>query len=54
MSLKWSQDVMFKFLEEYHTHDCLWNYRKELYKNKDARENALSAIDTDNSRVKKQ
>lgn len=35
---------MMKFLEFYHEHDCLWNHRLDKYKNKDARENALSSI----------
>lgn len=44
MSLKWSETVMLKFLELYHKHDCLWNHRLDMYKNKDARENALDSM----------
>lgn len=44
MSIKWSESDTLKFVDLYHKHDCLWNYRMEVYKNKDARENALSLI----------
>lgn len=44
MSLKWSESVMMKFLELYQKYDCLWDYRTDKYRNKDARENALGCI----------
>lgn len=44
MSLKCPERVMLQFLELYQKHDCLWNYRLEKYKNKDARKNALNSI----------
>lgn len=44
MSLKWSESVMYKFLELYGKYDCLWNQREEKYRNKDARENAVKCI----------
>lgn len=44
MSVKWSESVMFKFLELYNKHECVWNHRLDSYKNKDVRENALRSI----------
>lgn len=34
---KWSEDITIKFVGEYVAHECLWNTKHSLYKNKLAR-----------------
>lgn len=37
MAGKWSEDITIKFVSEYVAHECLWNTKHSLYKNKIAR-----------------
>lgn len=42
--LKWSDDLMFRFMDLYQSHPCLWDYKKDVYKNKSARDTAINNI----------
>lgn len=44
MTDKWSNKTTAKFIEIYKRHQCLWNIRHVLYKNKEARDVAYSNI----------
>lgn len=44
MAPKWSDDTNIKFVELYKEKRCLWDQHHDLYKNKNARETALSEI----------
>lgn len=41
---KWSEDTTVRFVSEYVVHECLWNVKNVLYKNKEARHTAYTAI----------
>jgi hypothetical protein len=41
---KWGTDQTIKFLKEYSTYHCLWDYNDEQYKNKNARNDSLQAL----------
>ncbi|XP_046973937.1 uncharacterized protein LOC124540412 [Vanessa cardui] len=43
-SIKWSDNIMSRFLELYQQYECLWNNNTEVYKNRDARESAIQKI----------
>lgn len=44
MANRWSEDTTVKFVLLYREHDCLWNIKSQLYRNKHAREAALLNI----------
>lgn len=41
---KWGEDTTVKFVQEYIKHECLWDVRNELYKNKQKRQAAYLEI----------
>lgn len=46
MSTKWDCKTTIKFIEEYKSYDCLWNFKSSSYKNKHMRESAYRSIVT--------
>lgn len=44
MTEKWSSETTIKFVQELRTHECLWNVKREVYKNKQMRESAYRKI----------
>ncbi|CAI6359235.1 unnamed protein product [Macrosiphum euphorbiae] len=44
MSTKWDCKTTIKFIEEYKSHDCLWDFKSSSYKNKHMRESAYRSI----------
>lgn len=44
MAPKWSDNTTCKFVKLYKQHECLWNTKIELYRNKNAREAAIIDI----------
>lgn len=44
MTAKWDTEETVTFIEEYHRHDCLWDPKNPLYKNRDAREAAYRKL----------
>lgn len=41
---RWSEGLTYKFVMLYKDHECLWNMHTEKYRNKQARQTALSDI----------
>lgn len=44
MPARWSEGLTYKFVMLYKGHECLWNMHTEIYRNKQARQSALSDI----------
>ena len=44
MTLKWSENVTLKFLEEYKNHECLWNKNSTQYYDCCSKKKALKEI----------
>ena len=44
MATKWDCAVIIAFIQEYKAHECLWNFKSPVYKNKHMREDAYQEI----------
>ena len=44
MATKWDCAVTIAFIQEYKVHECLWNFKSPVYKNKHMREAAYQEI----------
>jgi hypothetical protein len=44
MATKWNSEKTIAFIQEYKTHECLWNFLSPQYKNKQMREAAYKQI----------
>ena len=44
MATKWDCAVIIAFIQEYKAHECLWNFKSPVYKNKYMREAAYQEI----------
>jgi hypothetical protein len=44
MAAKWDIATTIAFIQEYKEHECLWNFKSPLYKNKHMREAAYKEI----------
>lgn len=44
MTEKWNSETTIKFVQELRTHECLWNVKCKMYKNKQMRESAYQKI----------
>jgi hypothetical protein len=44
MATKWNSKKAIAFIQEYKTHECLWNFQSPQYKNKQLREAAYKQI----------
>ncbi|XP_076034871.1 uncharacterized protein LOC143021336 [Oratosquilla oratoria] len=44
MPPRWTEELTYKFVMLYKEHECLWNMHSEMYRNKLARQSALSDI----------
>ena len=42
--MRWSEGDIFKFVELYQEHECLWNIMKPSYRNNEMRVGALEKI----------
>lgn len=46
MSTKWDYKTTIKFIQEYKSHDCLWDFKSLSYRNKHMRESTYRNIVT--------
>lgn len=47
MSFRWGEDTTVKFVTKYLEHECLWNVKSSLYKNKPIKQSAY--VDLENA-----
>jgi hypothetical protein len=45
MACRWSEEITMKFVELYLQHECLWNTKSALYKNKNAKQSAYVGLE---------
>lgn len=46
MAFRWSEETTLKFVYKYLEHQCLWNIKSPLYKNKQIRQSAYNDLET--------
>lgn len=47
MSFRWNEDTTLKFVGYYLQHECLWNVKSELYKNKQSKQSAYVNLENE-------